>query len=284
MPRSFLLAAVLTTFAVFSNGTSLRAQSAPAKVKFEQLSSEGIRQALEYALANPSNFTQIPVLNNLGITIVPSGVVYQPAAGPGLRPTLQVPYRGGGGVLSDAGVAALREFVDGAVGQRLLEGPGALSERVTITPVPEQSVAPFTGAVPAMTWALPQTKALPSLQAYGWSSPVAPGTTLAGWGFNSSMTAGGSFGQGYDRYWQGRYAEALADFNNAVRRDPRDPRFWYYKGLAEAALSDRSSAEASFRQGGVTERMRGSDRKLVGRSLERVQGVQRVWLEQVARR
>jgi hypothetical protein len=67
-------------------------------------------------------------------------------------------------------------------------------------------------------------------------------------------------------------------FEAAIRLSNADPRFWYYRALAERALGDRKAAEASRQAGIKAEKKGGVKADELFYALERIQGARRVWL------
>lgn len=81
-------------------------------------------------------------------------------------------------------------------------------------------------------------------------------------------------------YWDGRYAEARDCLDSAIGQAPNNPSAWYFKGLCELTLGDGLAAQASVKQGAAIQATNESLSHEVGRSLERVQGPVRLWIEQ----
>jgi len=94
------------------------------------------------------------------------------------------------------------------------------------------------------------------------------------------------YGQGVHAYYQGEYSEAHDLLTAAIDEGSRDPRCFYFRGLAYDKLGRPDEADADFAQGAELEAKLGTQFYAVGRSLERVQGEVRLKLEafrQVAR-
>jgi tetratricopeptide (TPR) repeat protein len=94
------------------------------------------------------------------------------------------------------------------------------------------------------------------------------------------------YGQGVHAYYQGEYSEAHDLLTAAIDEGSRDPRCFYFRGLAYEKLGRPDEADADFAQGAELEAKLGTQFYAVGRSLERVQGEVRLKLEafrQVAR-
>jgi len=85
-------------------------------------------------------------------------------------------------------------------------------------------------------------------------------------------------GGGIHAYHAGDYDRAYDDLTNAIEAGTDDPRSYYFRGLAALKLGRTSEAEADFSAGADREVSTGSIRR-VSRSLERVQGHDRLTLE-----
>jgi hypothetical protein len=85
------------------------------------------------------------------------------------------------------------------------------------------------------------------------------------------------YGSGVHRYFSGNYAQAVADLTAAIDGGSRDPRAYYFRGLAK--LRGGGDAAADFQQGAAMETADTNQYYPVGRSLERVQGSTRMTLE-----
>lgn len=85
---------------------------------------------------------------------------------------------------------------------------------------------------------------------------------------------------GFTRYRQGRYAEAVQQFEQAIENDPGDPGYHYGKALALKRLGRSEEAVRAIRTGSAAERVRrpGQWYRTV---MERVQGPDRAWLQRV---
>lgn len=89
------------------------------------------------------------------------------------------------------------------------------------------------------------------------------------------------FGQGRLYFHDGQFQEAIDAFTGSIEYDPRDARFYYFRGLSKKCLDDADSAEADadMKRGRELENLRSPDSRVVGEALERIQGQPRVWLE-----
>jgi tetratricopeptide (TPR) repeat protein len=89
------------------------------------------------------------------------------------------------------------------------------------------------------------------------------------------------FWRGYQRYWEGRYEEALDYLDTAVAVRAHDPRSWSYKALAERKLgNDREAAVAAQRAMALRKEHRPGTPD-IATVLERVQGPDRAFLNRV---
>src|SRR5581483_2613601 len=100
---------------------------------------------------------------------------------------------------------------------------------------------------------------------------------LAGWAQDPVLTD--LYGRGAHLYFGGDIGGAVENFNSAIAGGSRDPRVFYFRGLAyqQAGMSDY--ADADFRHAAALETA-DSDRYFdVSRALERIQGTRRVAIE-----
>jgi tetratricopeptide (TPR) repeat protein len=91
------------------------------------------------------------------------------------------------------------------------------------------------------------------------------------------------FWSGYERYWQGRYREALEFLDAAVAVHAQDARYWYFTALARRALGDDRQAVEAARQAAALRRQNLPGPDVVGTALERVQGPDRQFLNAAGR-
>lgn len=87
-----------------------------------------------------------------------------------------------------------------------------------------------------------------------------------------------SYGAGVHSYFAGDYDRSYEDLSAAIEGGTTDPRVWYFRGLAALRLGRIDEAEADFTTAAERE-SRGTGGWPVARSLERVQGVDRLRLE-----
>lgn len=92
--------------------------------------------------------------------------------------------------------------------------------------------------------------------------------------------AADSYQRGVTAYFARDYAGAEAALEESVTSSA-DPRGWYFKGLAERALNKHAEAQESIHQGASLLAAGHGDMTTVRRSLERVQGPVRAYLESV---
>lgn len=93
-----------------------------------------------------------------------------------------------------------------------------------------------------------------------------------------SLPLAAAYGDGVHSYFAGDYARSYEDLSQAIEAGTTDPRAWYYRGLAALKLGRLDEAEADFSAGAARE-ADGVGSWPVGRSLERVQGCDRLKLE-----
>lgn len=87
------------------------------------------------------------------------------------------------------------------------------------------------------------------------------------------------YGSGVHAFFAGQYAKAHDMFTRAIEMGLRDPRVYYYRGLAYLKLGRPEQAEEDFRQGAELEARDAGMLYDVGRALERIQGRTRLLIE-----
>lgn len=87
-----------------------------------------------------------------------------------------------------------------------------------------------------------------------------------------------AIGRGVHAFHTGDFDRAYDDLTNAIEAGSDDPRAFYFRGLASLRLGRTGEADADFSAGAEREATDGSTRR-VSRSLERVQGCDRLTLE-----
>ncbi len=162
------------------------------------------------------------------------------------------------------------------------------------TPPPAAAPAPAADAVPApAAGAVPAPPATPPPGA----ASILPGSPSAPRGLASVPVAnrfpagvqGGNnnlhrnqgaaskealiaYDRGYELYWSGQAAEALTQLRIATASPNAEARAWYYRGLAELALGDQSSASSSIELGAQLHAQSEPNARETWRALTRVQG------------
>src|SRR5579864_2921597 len=88
-----------------------------------------------------------------------------------------------------------------------------------------------------------------SVVAWGWT--VAVGATLVTSLPVSAQTdvLNELYGSGVHAFNSGQYREAYNDLTMAIRSGSRDPRVYYYRGLAYIRLGRPQEAQADFKKG-----------------------------------
>lgn len=87
------------------------------------------------------------------------------------------------------------------------------------------------------------------------------------------------YGSGVHAYNSGAYREAYDDFSMALRSGSKDPRVYYYRGLAYLKLGRPQEARLDFKKAAALEMGDTDHFYPVSKSLERVQGQARVQIE-----
>jgi len=96
---------------------------------------------------------------------------------------------------------------------------------------------------------------------------------------NDSLPLARAYGSGVHAFFSGAFDRSHADLTAAIEGGTADPRAWYFRGLAAMRMGRFDEAEADFREG--AERETGTTGNWpVSRALERVQGPERLRLEQ----
>ncbi|MGQ9503366.1 MAG: tetratricopeptide repeat protein [Thermogutta sp.] len=117
------------------------------------------------------------------------------------------------------------------------------------------------------------------LRTYFWV--VVAGLTLGG----ASVLAQDAvlshfFGQGVHKFFARNYLGAFEDFNTAIENGSDDPRCFYYRGLTYLQLGREDEAKADFEKGAQLEMQAANKFFNVSKALERIQGRQRVMIEE----
>jgi|LakMenE01Jun11ns_1017448.scaffolds.fasta_scaffold9792057_1 tetratricopeptide (TPR) repeat protein len=87
-----------------------------------------------------------------------------------------------------------------------------------------------------------------------------------------------AYGDGVHAYFAGDFQRAYEDLSQAIEAGTTDPRAYYFRGLAALRQGRSDEAEADFTEG-ATRESAGLGAWPVGRSLERIQGPDRLRLE-----
>ncbi len=90
---------------------------------------------------------------------------------------------------------------------------------------------------------------------------------------------GQKYGSGVHAYFAGDYAQAYEQLTAAVNAGSRDPRVFYFRGLADLKLGRGPEAAQDFSKGAALESRDANKFYNVSKALERVQGAPRVELE-----
>lgn len=93
-----------------------------------------------------------------------------------------------------------------------------------------------------------------------------------------SLPLAAAYGDGVHAYFAGDYQRAYEDLTQAIEAGTTDPRAFYFRGLAALRQGRTDEAEADFTVGADRESA-GLGAWPVGRSLERIQGADRLRLE-----
>lgn len=121
---------------------------------------------------------------------------------------------------------------------------------------------------------LMQSIVLMKLRDAAWRSLQKPKTLYAG-------SAEKHFGEGLHEYHQGNHENAASDFTRAIQLDPLQPHYYYYLALARHQSGDAETATAYAEKGARLEsHLTDQAKTQVSKSLQRVQGGERNWLEQ----
>ncbi len=87
------------------------------------------------------------------------------------------------------------------------------------------------------------------------------------------------YSKGVQAYFNGEFEQAQQKLSHAIEQGTRDPRAYYFRGLAHSELQNEAQAQADFRKGGEMEALDRQDLYPVSRSLTRIQGAVRVSIE-----
>jgi hypothetical protein len=87
------------------------------------------------------------------------------------------------------------------------------------------------------------------------------------------------YGSGVHNFYERDYFQAMSDLSAAIDGGTRDPRAYYYRGLVHQNLGNSAAAQRDMQKGAELESADVNQFYPVGKSLERVQGSQRLALE-----
>lgn len=122
---------------------------------------------------------------------------------------------------------------------------------------------------------LTQTIVLMKLRDAAWRSLQKPKTLYGG-------SAEKHFGEGLHEYRRGNHELAASDFTRAIQLDPLQPHYYYHLALARRQSGDVAAATAYAEKGARLEvHLTDQAKREVSKSLERVQGAERIWLEKL---
>jgi hypothetical protein len=93
-----------------------------------------------------------------------------------------------------------------------------------------------------------------------------------------SLPLAAAYGDGVHAYFAGDFQRAYEDLTQAIEAGTEDPRAFYFRGLAALRQGRSDEAEADF-SAGADHESRGLGGWPVARSLERIQGAERLQLE-----
>jgi tetratricopeptide (TPR) repeat protein len=87
------------------------------------------------------------------------------------------------------------------------------------------------------------------------------------------------YGSGVHAYNSGQYRDAYADLTMAIRSGSKDPRVYYYRGLAYLRLGRPQEAQGDFKKAASLEMADTDHFYQVSKALERIQGTARSQIE-----
>ncbi|ASV74194.1 hypothetical protein THTE_1592 [Thermogutta terrifontis] len=88
------------------------------------------------------------------------------------------------------------------------------------------------------------------------------------------------YGQGVHKFFARDYSGAFEDFNAAIENGSDDPRCYYFRGLTYLQLGREDEAKEDFKKGAELEMKSATKFFNVSRALERIQGRQRLLIEE----
>lgn len=99
---------------------------------------------------------------------------------------------------------------------------------------------------------------------------------------NDYETAASHYGSGVHLFWRKYFSESVGEFDNAIALNPKEPAFWYFRGLARRQLGDAVRSQHDVLVGAFLERTQTVERG-ESKVLSRIQGPDRYWLEDFRR-
>jgi hypothetical protein len=102
---------------------------------------------------------------------------------------------------------------------------------------------------------------------------------IGGWGLAEEDSAAEIYGRSVHAYNAGDFAKATGLLTQLIDKKTADPRPYYFRGLAQAGLGNLDAAKADYAQGAKLE-VNGKQKFDVAQALQRVQGRQRIDIEQ----
>lgn len=105
-----------------------------------------------------------------------------------------------------------------------------------------------------------------------------PGGTVAGQDLDDALRW---YGQGVHQYYTGELEPSIESLTKAIALRESDPRPYYFRGLCYAQMGDSAKAEADFKAGAAQEAEDSGQPAFVNISLVRVQGEDRLKLEEI---
>jgi hypothetical protein len=91
------------------------------------------------------------------------------------------------------------------------------------------------------------------------------------------------YGRGVHAYFAGSHNDAYELLSSAIQGGLKDPRAYYFRGLAASGAGRSYEAEADWKAGAELEATTGAN-PMIGKSLSRIQGHSRLKLEEVRRK
>jgi hypothetical protein len=91
------------------------------------------------------------------------------------------------------------------------------------------------------------------------------------------------YGKGVHQYFAGCYMPAIENFSSSIDNGSKDPRNYYFRGLARARMGMCDAATDDWENGARVEMEDANGLFAVGRALERIQGAERLQIEKYRR-